>query len=81
MSIGMQLLIISLIVMFALASMLRRYVPAKAWQWQARVSFAFERGAAPDSLRARFGRALRPTITASLGGCSTSGCSSCNGCS
>ncbi len=73
----LQMFVVTAVVLFAAASVLRRIAPGRVWQWQARLSFALERAPAP-SWRARLGRRLRPPIGGAPG-CAV-GCASCNGC-
>lgn len=78
MSMLLQLLVVTAIVLACGLSLLRRLAPRSAWQAQARLSYWFERADRPAWMR-RIGIALRPPLVATTSACGT-GCSSCNGC-
>ena len=78
MSLLLQSLVVSFIVLACSLSLLRKFAPRAAWQAQARLSYALERPGRPAWLK-RLGFALRPPMVATQGACGT-GCSSCGAC-
>lgn len=76
MSDTLQWLLVYAAVLWCLLRVMRRYAPQALWQWQARLSYCFERRDA--AWAKRIGRALRPAVVIPQG-CQNH-CRSCRSC-
>lgn len=72
----LQWLLVYALVLWCLLRLLRKYAPQSLWQWQAKLSYSFERRNA--SWAQRLGRALRPAMVIPQG--CNSHCQSCRSC-